>query len=114
MDFRRGDRAHRVGRSGQISDLDPDHEGERSSQITESILLNRAHWHNVYPWHTSALRSRSTNLDTSLPPDSAFGPFLSSLSPDRAAASRHLRKKGESVNYDRDKRDTFSLYVTAT
>lgn len=80
---------------------------ERSSQITEPILLNRAHWRNVYSWHTLTQRSRSTNPDTSLPLDSASGPFPPGLSPASRVAYESAPTAGESVNYDRDKRDTF-------
>lgn len=100
-------RTHRDVRSGKSTISIPITK-ERSSQIAESILLNRAHWHNVYPWHTSAQRSRSTNLDLY---------FLPILSLDRFFPVYHLivlpresaPTERESVNYDRD--IFFTLWV---
>lgn len=53
---------------------------ERSGRIVEAILVNRACTSTiricVSVAHIGTQRSRSTNLDTSLPPESAFGTFL--------------------------------------
>jgi len=85
---------------GKIND--PDHGGEIQSNHRVDLTQPRALAQRISVAHISAQRSRSTNLDTSLPPDFAFGPFLSGSSSNRTATSRRLAEK-ESVNYDRNK-----------
>lgn len=87
------DRVHAHSRQslGKLNDLDPDHEGEIQSNRRVDLTQPRALAQRISVAHISITqpfyKSRSV-----LPPDSAFGSFLSGLSSDRAA-SRHLSRE---------------------